>query len=806
QTQPQQVLQQTSQQQASSEKGVKTVAANQKSVEELKKKFEKTGFVITDSYTNKNGKKIEKTVKLNFEGTKNLTPKDKFFKMKDKFYSLQWDSKKTRHKEIISRIKQNFNNDVIYKIFGRFIFTGIRKFNENNKNKPNFIKKIPNSYETFMSDVRDIVNKKEVQGYKESMDEILNKIIISFLILGEMEITPKSLNDLKGNFVMSNNKLKEHFQNMIGEIVTKLSSTGTAVKKKPQQVQAPLKKVGKTVAANQVKTTIKPMLEDVKKNYLGDVVNLFNETTGPLKDVFKELKKSEIDVDNANDIEEGFRYLAEAVWGGHTRSVKELVGSLIQLINLKQTMYVPFPPYDNYKNPHFVNPTFVDAFDKVAKLIAKSNSPTYIKQSLYSLRNKTNDIMVEVYDFFNENTTGPLEEVFKELQKPDIDVNNVIDDDDDDDDDNSIKINNVIDILIGFDYLIWAVNEKKASPIGILIQNLRNLVNFSDRHYDKLQGSPKFLYAFGEVCQSIAKLNSINKINEHLDWLSHSKHKEIVDIVNVDWFDEIGPLKEVLTELKKPNLGNAIDIYIGFEYLVLAVKNKINPGDKVLSTNTVDMIKSAIGNKTFFKEFDNVAKMIATNNTAKQPPAFVPRVNAPEFVPRVNASAFVPKLPNINEGQPQKEKAETNPLLKKQDRNKISNKRSTFDLQDAKYIIKAIKNNDDKGLKSYINQDNVNNILNPENVAPIMYAIGYESLDMVRTLIELGADVNIKDGNYGNTPLIAAIIKDQPRPKMVRMLIENSADINLADNRGNTPFNLIMNDKNPKQELFYIIN
>ena len=109
-------------------------------------------------------------------------------------------------------------------------------------------------------------------------------------------------------------------------------------------------------------------------------------------------------------------------------------------------------------------------------------------------------------------------------------------------------------------------------------------------------------------------------------------------------------------------------------------------------------------------------------------------------------------------------------------------------------------------MKSYINQDNVNNILNPGNIAPIMYAIGYESLDMVRTLIELGADVNIKDGNYGNTPLIAAILKEQPRPKMVRMLIENSADINLADNRGNTPFNLIMNDKNPKQELIDIIN
>ena len=42
----------------------------------------------------------------------------------------------------------------------------------------------------------------------------------------------KSLNDLKGNFVMSNNKLKEHFQSIIDEIVTKLSSTETAVKKK----------------------------------------------------------------------------------------------------------------------------------------------------------------------------------------------------------------------------------------------------------------------------------------------------------------------------------------------------------------------------------------------------------------------------------------------------------------------------------------------------------------------------------------------------------------------------------------------
>ena len=208
------------QQQASSEKVGK-------SVEELKNKFEKNGFEITNNYIDKNGEKKEDTVTLNLEGKKNLSTKKKLFNMKKKFYSLQWDKNKDIPglKEIISRIEKNFNNNVLFKIFERFIFTGIRNFNENNKNKPNFIKKIPNSYETFMSDVRDIVNKKEVKGYEESMDKILNKIIISFLILGEMEITPKSLNDLKGNFVMSNNKLKEHFQSIIDEIVTKLSST-----------------------------------------------------------------------------------------------------------------------------------------------------------------------------------------------------------------------------------------------------------------------------------------------------------------------------------------------------------------------------------------------------------------------------------------------------------------------------------------------------------------------------------------------------------------------------------------------------
>ncbi len=68
---------------------------------------------------------------------------------------------------------------------------------------------------------------------------------------------------------------------------------------------------------------------------------------------------------------------------------------------------------------------------------------------------------------------------------------------------------------------------------------------------------------------------------------------------------------------------------------------------------------------------------------------------------------------------------------------------------------------------------------------PLVTACGADNMEMVRLLVEHGADVNLKrkeDGHWGNTPLIAAI--DLRNIQIAKYLIQHGADVNITDGRG----------------------
>jgi len=76
---------------------------------------------------------------------------------------------------------------------------------------------------------------------------------------------------------------------------------------------------------------------------------------------------------------------------------------------------------------------------------------------------------------------------------------------------------------------------------------------------------------------------------------------------------------------------------------------------------------------------------------------------------------------------------------------------------------------------------------NKEGAIPLIAAIENNEHDVVKVLIEAGADVKIKDEN-GNTPLIYAVInKDK---QSVLLLRSAGADVNEANNKGVSPISL----------------
>lgn len=73
--------------------------------------------------------------------------------------------------------------------------------------------------------------------------------------------------------------------------------------------------------------------------------------------------------------------------------------------------------------------------------------------------------------------------------------------------------------------------------------------------------------------------------------------------------------------------------------------------------------------------------------------------------------------------------------------------------------------------------------------APLHAAAGGGKLEIVRELLQLGADVNAGSFRDGRTPLMMAISREPPsndRLAIVQLLVEHGADVNLGDEEGLT--------------------
>jgi ankyrin repeat protein len=109
-----------------------------------------------------------------------------------------------------------------------------------------------------------------------------------------------------------------------------------------------------------------------------------------------------------------------------------------------------------------------------------------------------------------------------------------------------------------------------------------------------------------------------------------------------------------------------------------------------------------------------------------------------------------------------------------------------LDMMDQAYsfdqLITAIQKNNIDLIRTLINNDNVN--LHKNGTTPLHHASSIGNTEVVKLLIEKGADINVKN-NFGSTPLHYA--SNEGNTEVVKLLIDNGADINVKDRADTTP-------------------
>ena len=71
------------------------------------------------------------------------------------------------------------------------------------------------------------------------------------------------------------------------------------------------------------------------------------------------------------------------------------------------------------------------------------------------------------------------------------------------------------------------------------------------------------------------------------------------------------------------------------------------------------------------------------------------------------------------------------------------------------------------------------------DVTPLLVAAASSSPELVKTLLDAGADVNAKDGR-GMTPLMLAVATNHQNPAVIRMLLDRGANVDVQSNAGET--------------------
>ena len=103
-------------------------------------------------------------------------------------------------------------------------------------------------------------------------------------------------------------------------------------------------------------------------------------------------------------------------------------------------------------------------------------------------------------------------------------------------------------------------------------------------------------------------------------------------------------------------------------------------------------------------------------------------------------------------------------------------------------LAEAVKNNNIQEINELISRGaDVNAIKGSYGWIPLFYAARYGKNEIVKLLLDRGADVNAKD-SYGWTPLLYAAAHG--KNEIVKLLLDRGADVNVKANDGKTALSI----------------
>lgn len=119
-------------------------------------------------------------------------------------------------------------------------------------------------------------------------------------------------------------------------------------------------------------------------------------------------------------------------------------------------------------------------------------------------------------------------------------------------------------------------------------------------------------------------------------------------------------------------------------------------------------------------------------------------------------------------------------------------------------LTMAIRKDSPEIVKLLIEKGADLNLKNKNDVTPLMYAIKTKNLDILKLLLENGVNTEIKD-KEGRTPLIYLCGKynnSEFSPKAIKLLVDHNANVNAKDEKGITPLMYLCISQMKKKLVF----